>query len=425
MQRPNILAALLACLAGTAASQTDYAWVQLAEGPRAIVRAITSSASCADIAPAGLPMQERDDSAMAEMADLTVCEASVSLSDKKTVMVGPTQLTIPAATAPSRILLLGDTGCRDAPAGSQDCTSGWFFPQIASAAAALEPDLVIHVGDYTYRDNCGRDVEGCDPNPDPKVRRLRDWSVWEDDFFAPAAPLLAAAPWVIVRGNHEDCAPQDERGWVGWSTFFSTVGLVTDLAVCERQTYHVDEMIRFDAGAFPALNIYLLNASRATTTRLVDFSKVTNTPETWITTHVPFWSEYGRFRDPRDSHYRAWPKASLVLSGHDHLFQIYKVADDNGERAPVQVIQGASGTSLQSARTPPGKGGLQYVYDADFSFNMLERTPPGPTRMTLCGFSRGSGDVSALQTWVIEQMPSGPTFGTAPTISVTACVPPG
>jgi hypothetical protein len=39
-----------------------------------------------------------------------------------------------------------------------------------------------------------------------------NWAVWQKDFFGPAAPLLAVAPWVLVRGNHEHCS----RGGHGW-----------------------------------------------------------------------------------------------------------------------------------------------------------------------------------------------------------------
>ena len=42
-----------------------------------------------------------------------------------------------------------------------------------------------------------------------------NWAVWQNDFFDPAAPLLAAAPWVLVRGNHELC----RRGGHGWFRF--------------------------------------------------------------------------------------------------------------------------------------------------------------------------------------------------------------
>jgi hypothetical protein len=31
------------------------------------------------------------------------------------------------------------------------------------------------------------------------------WDAWEADVFAPAEPLLRAAPWIVVRGNHESC----------------------------------------------------------------------------------------------------------------------------------------------------------------------------------------------------------------------------
>lgn len=38
------------------------------------------------------------------------------------------------------------------------------------------------------------------------------WDSWKADFFDPAAPLLAAAPWVFLRGNHEECM----RAGQGW-----------------------------------------------------------------------------------------------------------------------------------------------------------------------------------------------------------------
>ena len=41
------------------------------------------------------------------------------------------------------------------------------------------------------------------------------WNVWELDFFAPSARLLAAAPWIMVRGNHEMC----KRAGEGWFRF--------------------------------------------------------------------------------------------------------------------------------------------------------------------------------------------------------------
>jgi len=70
---------------------------------------------------------------------------------------------------------------------------------------------VLHVGDYHYRENaCPPDVAGCQGSP-----WGYGWDTWQADLFQPAAPLMAAAPWVLVRGNHEECA----RAGQGWYRF--------------------------------------------------------------------------------------------------------------------------------------------------------------------------------------------------------------
>jgi hypothetical protein len=73
------------------------------------------------------------------------------------------------------------------------------------------PDLVIHVGDYHYReDPCPLGNAGCAGSP-----WGYGWDVWDADFFTPGAPLLAAAPWIVIRGNHEACG----RAGQGWYRF--------------------------------------------------------------------------------------------------------------------------------------------------------------------------------------------------------------
>jgi hypothetical protein len=95
----------------------------------------------------------------------------------------------------------------------QDCENrqAWPFAQLAASAAREHPDLIIHVGDYHYRET------PC-PVDQPCAGRSwgYGWSAWEADFFVPAAPLLTAAPWIFVRGNHEECA----RAGQGWMRFF-------------------------------------------------------------------------------------------------------------------------------------------------------------------------------------------------------------
>jgi 3',5'-cyclic AMP phosphodiesterase CpdA len=69
----------------------------------------------------------------------------------------------------------------------------------------------VHVGDYHYRENaCPADRPGCAGSP-----WGYGWHAWDADFFAPGRALLAAAPWVMARGNHESCA----RGGQGFLRF--------------------------------------------------------------------------------------------------------------------------------------------------------------------------------------------------------------
>src|SRR5262249_43972483 len=65
--------------------------------------------------------------------------------------------------------------------------------------------------DYHYRESpCPSGNSGCAGSPDGY-----NWEVWKADFFQPAAPTLSLAPWIFVRGNHEDCT----RAWEGWFRF--------------------------------------------------------------------------------------------------------------------------------------------------------------------------------------------------------------
>jgi hypothetical protein len=67
---------------------------------------------------------------------------------------------------------------------------------------------VIHVGDYLYRETaCPPTFAGCRGSP-----WGYGWDAWHADLFVPAAPLMRAAPWIVVRGNHEVCA----RAGQGW-----------------------------------------------------------------------------------------------------------------------------------------------------------------------------------------------------------------
>ena len=66
------------------------------------------------------------------------------------------------------------------------------------------------------------------------------WDTWKASFFDPAAPLLTAAPWIMVRGNHERCGKFGQAP-LGFYLFFD----IGDAGNCEddaelTDTYAVD-----------------------------------------------------------------------------------------------------------------------------------------------------------------------------------------
>ncbi|HWM93627.1 MAG TPA: metallophosphoesterase [Thermoanaerobaculia bacterium] len=180
-----------------------------------------------------------------------VCEAPYPFGRSLAVEGGPRLPVV--AEAPSRIAVLGDSGCKpkdQAGCGLDD--PQWPFPVLARAAAANRPDLVLHVGDYNYRGTPsgftatvdGQQVkrwyydagDGAEPSekcglPGPYLSQNSTgnpdadrWEAWWLDFFQPAGPLLTAAPWVFTRGNHELCS----HAGPGWFYFLDASSELPD-----------------------------------------------------------------------------------------------------------------------------------------------------------------------------------------------------
>ncbi len=221
---PGVLACLLlaACAAPApvAPPPPDAAYIVLGSGGVATARALVATADCPVLRADGqsLPMRTRS---APQTADLRpgqskpaqfperVCEAVVP-PGAQSVTIGTLALA-PVAPLVQRIVVLGDTGCRikQSEGMYQDCGDGqaWPFREIAQAAAREHPDLVVHVGDYQYRESACPPGQPCAGSP-----WGYGWDAWNADLFAPARTLLAAAPWVVARGNHELCS----RAGQGW-----------------------------------------------------------------------------------------------------------------------------------------------------------------------------------------------------------------
>jgi hypothetical protein len=321
-----------------------------------------------------------------------VCQKA--LRDGASLVLGGRTLAPPAGFG-GGVVALGDTGCRVKGSAVQDCASpaAWPFPQVAREAAEAGPGLVVHVGDYHYREECA-DTSVCNYG----------WGAWEADFFRPGAPLLEAAPWVFARGNHESC----DRAGVGWFRFLDAGdqvpldSVVADTIVgCQwfAPPFAVDvpelgRVLTFDSSCAP---FYATCASDSLTVALYagmmrDVQRLMEGAErAWFLTHSPPWYRDAptivdstgvvRMQAALDSIGGAFPAGvRLVIAGHVHQWEALSF----GAARPSSLIVGNGGT-LESTGLPtmnPGEmvDGLPlagYWATLDFGYSLLRRTADG------------------------------------------------
>ena len=361
-------------LARGAEPSPDFVYVVLNEN-QAVARAvILRGTQCpnAVIGDQTVKMQVR---AAADSGDnppfpIMVCEMAIPSDATSGSIAGQ---ALPITSTPLRsIIALGDTGCRmKAKAGAaghaeeeeedggkfQDCKKDWPFPQLSEAAAKLHPDLVIHVGDYLYREaHCDQPGQPCSRGPVGD-----NWETWKADFFDPAGPLLRAAPWIVARGNHEICA----RAGAGYARLLDPhLAEPGALPRCQDQLppYTVamggHAFTVMDSSGAPDLNPTQDDVAAYT----AQFRQLHPGPGSWLITHRPIWGVItkkdkttgirgvtirnatlqqalapwkGRLPDGID----------LVVSGHIHLWEALNFADG---RSP-QFVFGSGGTELSHA----------------------------------------------------------------------------
>ena len=251
---------------------------------------------------------------------------------------------------PHRIVVLGDTGCRIKGSLLQDCSdmAKWPFARIAAEAARLRPDLVIHVGDYLYRESaCPANTAGCAGTPFGD-----NWPTWDADFFTPAKPLLAAAPWVIVRGNHEDCT-RAGPGWLrllGPQTYDPAAPCASHLAPYTVPLGGLDLVVMDNADApdtsvaEASIPIYRGELAGLASAR----------PPTWLVLHRPIWAAGEAILGvpgggnltmiTADGTNGIPAPVELMLAGHIHTFEALNYATT--PRVPPQIVAGFGGDML-------------------------------------------------------------------------------
>ena len=364
------------------------AWVQMTEGG-AEVRVVRPSHACPDAVVDGrtLPLALRS---AADARFPAVCAAALP-HDAVRVRVEGHDLAAPRPMV-RRIVVFGDSGCRLKGPLVQACDDpqAWPFAEVARRAAARRPDLVIHVGDYYYRETpCPVGDLRCAGSPSGD-----DWKAWAADFFDPAAPLLAAAPWVFVRGNHESC----HRGAVGW---FRLLDAAAPAKTCPAE-----------ASAWTApiggLNLYVVDSAdtvdeHAEPDRVAAFAaqlqalapSLAHEPG-WIVVHRPVWGlapvarlgPIGPVSVPLNATEQAAVQGRdldavrLVLSGHVHHFSSF---DFLGKR-PAQLVVGTGGDVGLPADSPAitrdevqldGLAAIHTEFDR-FGYVVLDRLGDGP-----------------------------------------------
>jgi predicted phosphodiesterase len=355
--------ALAFCLSllPAAAKAEDSAWVQaVANGYEA--RLVTAAATCPVL------NTDKGDVAMTMRAPASadfplVCAALLAAGVTK-AQIGAATLPVPVAN-PQRILVVGDTGCRIKGAALQACNdpTAWPFPLVAAAAAKLKPDLVIHLGDYVYRESaCPAGNAGCAGSP-----WGNNWTTWLADFYTPAAPLLAAAPIVLVRGNHEDC----RRSGPGFQLLMAPGDAAGPCQVHEP-LYTVD---------LGGLTLGVLDDAASDETDLDRTMAQTYADEiaslaqistpVWLVHHRPTWAAIsgpldipigGNLTLMEASRLNAQkgaplipPSVELMLSGHIHTFE----AINFNQPVPPQIVAGNGGDALYV--TPRNLRGTQFI----------------------------------------------------------------
>ncbi len=165
-------------------NQPPIAWVELGPDSIRIARAISNQETCPilQLDSKRIQMNVRASSEALKFPVLA-CEALIP-PETQIASIGEQDLILPKGD-PQRILILGDTGCRIKSANGntqiQNCNSldAWPFRQIAEKAAEWKPDLVIHLGDYLYRETpCPNGNLGCAGSPSGDT-----WATWNEDFF--------------------------------------------------------------------------------------------------------------------------------------------------------------------------------------------------------------------------------------------------
>ena len=373
-----------------------------------------------------VPMRERALTPSQDNGEfqVTVCTATLHASSAAYVTItdnsGTTTHTLPVLPdTANTVVVVGDTGCRVSSWGTQDCDdatptdprAGWPLEKVADRIVAENPDAIIHMGDYHYRE--------ADPCPASDQGTCGDtWTSWKADWFNPARPVLAVVPWVLLRGNHENCA----RAWLGFKLFFSVEPATGSLGDQPNQSGCSELTPSYAVGLDNEITLAVLDTAsqrEMLTQSGIDYcptwvtdlkslldDAMANPASHWLTLHHPVYKWTTKY--PVTSSAEACPAGvfkgqnfiqgtindnaeagktapSMIFAGHSHMWQWNRPLDGN---LPLQMVVGHGGTLLDQASSY-ALGGNQYIGNTPSS-EVFPNTKAGAAAQAKAGLPAGT-----------------------------------
>jgi hypothetical protein len=410
---PAVSLTLILAVSPSLAQSTKLEATYVVLGPQgAVARAVVADATrCPAITIDGREQPMNVRATPEPTFPVLVCELQVS-AGAASASIENSPLPLQKAELKS-IAAFGDTGCRlkaakakgrdhddDGGGRFQNCNvpSAWPFAQVAATIAAAKPDLVIHVGDYLYRESeCPPRDTGCARSPMATTGR-------------PGRPISS-------RRRRQRCA---RRPGSWYAAITKSAAAPRRLFPPARSQAGADpaqapppciDLIRQYTVTFADQSFVVLDSSNAAddcpcdpARYAAEFSAMRPKPGTWLVTHRPIWGFRPKGKTINASLQQglaAWngklpDGITLALAGHIHVAEVLSFTD---RRSP-QFVLGTGGTMLAGKIKGDLKGekiaGTTVSYgraDHRFGFAMLAPAAQGEWTATF----RDNGNVALFE----------------------------
>lgn len=310
---------------------------------------------------------------------VSVCEYQIDENDTEIFVITEDgkRTSVPSIkTDPTKILLIGDGGIREAPKKCKDCKAEIPIYQIREQILKTKYDFIFHLGDTRYSDvECEK--KDCQDH-------LQNWIF---EFFAPFYPIFQKAPFALIRGNHETCG--ENEGGMGYFLFLHFTD-VQDSLHCESDKSEQKYLVpfRFTLSNQQFIVMDSSNAQDYPSDNASTFSKmftivkrIADKKSTILLTHKPVWASK---RNQEEKHIVNWTlqKAfgddfpsfiNLIIAGHIHAHKLI-----TSSTRPTQLIVGNGGIELNTNwKEPQGSelliqgSKMKFFVEQKYGFDVL------------------------------------------------------